>query len=935
MDESVATTARTAATAVLNAAGSEFRYVALDRLLTPDELDRAPYTVRVLVENVARRAPEALPAVLARVRSGRGDCEVPFHPNRMMLHDTTCLPTLTDLAALRDTVTELGGDAADVNPVIATDLVVDHSVIAEAHGSVAAFARNLDIDFRRNAERYEFVKWAERSVRGFRVVPPGRGIIHQVNMETLARVVWREDGGDGPDLLHPDVLVATDSHTPMINAIGVLGWGVGGLQAQAAMLGEPVMLNFPEVVGVRLTGGLRRGVTATDLALTLTELLRATGVVDAFVEFCGPGIDGLSWSARAAVANMAPEYGATCAYFPYDREVRDYLLLTGREDGHVEAVDAYMRAQGLVRGADSPEPRFDRLVEFDLDAVEPCLAGPHRPDQRVPLSRVPASFLETASAPESVPAPDTVAGASTDAGPAAASDLNSAPDPDPDPVPAPRPGTDGASGAATGEDVFGEPLPRGPVGIAAITSCTNTANPALMIQAGLLAARAMERGLRVKPWVKTTLSPGSRVVVGYLEKAGLMEPLEAAGFHTVGFGCMTCIGNSGPLVPELEGLAGEGLEAAAVLSGNRNFPGRVNPRVSHAYLASPPLVVAYALAGTVLHDFAAEPLGHDRDGNPVHLADLWPDDEEVARVAEKAVDPQAFRENAAEVWEGTEQWRALDAAGSTHFPWNEHSTYIRRPPYLTGVRPEPGSEVRVEDARVLLWLGDHVTTDHISPAGAIPRDSLAGAYLRERGTEPRDLNQYSTRRSNPEVMLRGAFTNPAVANLLLPEGERGRGGHARVLDGSRVEPVFHAAATYREAGVDLVVLAGRSYGTGSSRDVAAKVQALLGVRAVIAESFERIHRSNLIGMGVLPLLFPEGSTAADLGLDGGERLTVLGLGGIGVGVTPLVLRVTGADGSAREHTVLLRLDSGHEVAYLRHGGTMPYVARRFADRRPV
>ncbi|WP_150253765.1 aconitate hydratase AcnA [Nocardiopsis deserti] len=910
MDDSVA---RTAATAVLSAAGSEFRYVALDRLLTPDELDRTPYTVRVLVENVARRAPEALPAVLARVRSGRGDCEVPFHPNRMMLHDTTCLPTLTDLAALRDTVTELGGDAADVNPVIATDLVVDHSVIAEAHGSAAAFARNLDIDFRRNAERYEFVKWAERSVRGFRVVPPGRGIIHQVNMETLARVVWREDGGGGPDLLHPDVLVATDSHTPMINAIGVLGWGVGGLQAQAAMLGEPVMLNFPEVVGVRLTGSLRSGVTATDLALTLTELLRATGVVDAFVEFCGPGVDGLSWSARAAVANMAPEYGATCAYFPYDREVRDYLRLTGREDGHVETVDAYMRAQGLARDADSPEPRFDRLVEFDLDTVEPCLAGPHRPDQRVPLSRVPASFLETASAPvEDAAAPDT--GAS----------------------PAPASDTEGVNAvAAKGEDLFGEPLPRGPVGIASITSCTNTANPALMIQAGLLAARAMERGLRVKPWVKTTLSPGSRVVVGYLEKAGLMEPLEAAGFHTVGFGCMTCIGNSGPLVPELEELAGEGLEAAAVLSGNRNFPGRVNPRVSHAYLASPPLVVAYALAGTVLHDFAAEPLGRDRDGNPVHLADLWPDDEEVARVAERAVDPQAFRENAAEVWEGTEQWRALDAAGSTHFPWNGRSTYIRRPPYLTGVRPEPGGEVRVEDARVLLWLGDHVTTDHISPAGAIPRSSLAGAYLRELGTEPRDLNQYSTRRSNAEVMLRGAFTNLAVANLLLPEDERGRGGHARVLDGSRVEPVFHAAATYREAGVDLVVLAGRSYGTGSSRDVAAKVQALLGVRAVIAESFERIHRSNLIGMGVLPLLFPEGSTAADLELDGSERLTVLGLGGIGVGVTPLVLRATKADGSTREYTVLLRLDSGHEVAYLRHGGTMPYVARRFADRRPA
>ncbi|WP_051064690.1 aconitate hydratase, partial [Nocardiopsis halotolerans] len=769
MDDSVA---GTAATAVLNAAGSEFRYVPLDRLLGPDERRRVPYTIRILVENVARRAPDALPAVLARVRSGRGDCEVPFHPNRMMLHDTTCLPTLTDLAALRDTVAELGGEAARVNPVIATDLVVDHSVIAEAHGSAAALARNLDIDFRRNAERYEFVKWAEHSVRGFRVVPPGRGIIHQVNMETLARVVWREDGGDGPDLLHPDVLVATDSHTPMINAIGVLGWGVGGLQAQAAMLGEPVMLNFPEVVGVRLTGSLRRGVTATDLALTLTELLRSTGVVDAFVEFCGPGIDGLSWSARAAVANMAPEYGATCAYFPYDREVRDYLVLTGRESAHVEAVDAYMRAQGLVRDADSAEPRFDRLLEFDLGTVEPCLAGPHRPDQRVALSRVPASFLESSAA-----------------GPDADSPEN--------------------DGPGEAREVLGEPLPRGPVGIAAITSCTNTANPALMVQAGLLAARAMERGLNVRPWVKTTLSPGSRVVVDYLERAGLLAPLEKAGFHTVGFGCMTCIGNSGPLVPELEDLAADGLESAAVLSGNRNFPGRVNPRVSHAYLASPPLVVAYALAGTVLHDFAARPLGHDHDGVPVYLSDLWPDDEEVARIVDLAVDPGTFRENGAAVWEGDERWRALDAAGSTRFPWDEDSTYVRRPPYLTGVCPEPGDHVRVDDARVLLWLGDHVTTDHISPAGAIPRDSLAGTYLRDRGTAPRDLNQYSTRRSNHEVMLRGAFTNPAVANLLLPEGERGRGGHARTADGTRVAPVFQAAATYREAGEDLVIVAGR------------------------------------------------------------------------------------------------------------------------------
>ncbi|MFI6579267.1 aconitate hydratase AcnA [Nocardiopsis sp. NPDC050513] len=887
MDDRLAAAPR----ADLDVGGTLFQYVPLDRLLDPATLDALPYTVRILIENVARRAPHALPAVLERTRTGSGRCEVPFHPNRMMLHDTTCLPTLTDLAALRDTVAELGADPATVNPVIPTDLVVDHSVIAEDHGSARSFERNLAIDFRRNAERYAFIKWAEQSVHGFRVIPPGKGIIHQVNMETLARVVWREDSDcHAPALLHPDALVATDSHTPMINALGVLGWGVGGLQAQAAVLGEPVLLGFPEVVGVRLTNRLAPGVTATDLALTLTETLRATGVVDCFVEFCGPGVDRLGWAARAAVANMAPEYGATCAFFPYDAEVRDYLRLTGREDEHIDIVDAYQRAQGLLRTPDSPEPRFDRVVEVDLARIEPCLAGPHRPDQRVPLSRVPASFRATAPAAPAVSAP-----------------------------------------AATTEHVFGEPLPEGPVGIAAITSCTNTANPALMVQAGTLAARALERGLRVKPWVKTSLSPGSRVVTDYLRAAELLEPLERAGFHTVGFGCMTCIGNSGPLEPRLQPLAEAGLSAVAVLSGNRNFPGRVNPHTSHAYLASPPLVVAYALAGSILHDFATEPLGHDHDGRPVFLADLWPDDEETAKTVRESLTGEMFRANNAVIREGTEHWRALEAKGSTRFDWDPRSTYVRRPPYLVGVDPEPPRRIGVDDARVLLRLGDHVTTDHISPAGAIPADSLAGTYLLERGVRRRDLNQYSTRRSNHEVMVRGAFANPAATNLLLPEDMRGRGGHAWTADRSRVEPAVHAAATYREAGHDLVIVAGRSYGTGSSRDVAAKVQALLGVRAVIAESFERIHRGNLIGMGILPVLFPRGRTADDLALDGTEELTVTGLDGLRTGLNRLGLRLKRADGTEERHTVHLRLDSEHELAYLRHGGTMPYVARRLSD----
>lgn len=863
-------------TAELTVGERAHRYVPLREIASEAELAAMPHAIRVLLENVARRAPAALPAVLRRARDRTGDCAVPVHPNRIMLHDTTCLPALADFAGMRDGLAELGGDPELLQPAIPVDLTVDHSVITEVYGTADAVERNLLIDFRRNRERYEFIRWAERSVRNFRVVPPGTGIIHQVNMESLARVVWADDSGEVP-LLHPDLLVATDSHTPMINSIGVVGWGVGGLQAQAAMLGEPVVLPFPSVVGVRLLGRLRSGVTATDLALTATEVLRAHGVIDKFVEFFGPGAADLGWADRAAVANMAPEYGATCAYFPFDQQALDYLELTGRDADHRAVVEAYLRAQGLFRTGGEPDPVYDELLTLDLDAVEPSVAGPRLPHARIPLSRVPAAFR--AAAGEQEP----------------------------------------AAGA------FDEPVPAGGVAIASITSCTNTANPALMVQAGLLARRAAERGLRAKPWVKTSLSPGSRVVSDYLDAAGLLAALGDTGFHVAGFGCMTCIGNSGPLHPAVDELVDEGFAATAVLSGNRNFAGRVNPKVDHSFLASPPLVVAYALAGSVLHDFEAEPIGRDRDGTPVHLADLWPSDEEVRRVVAESVRPEMFRANTGRLRDGTAHWHELSAPAGTRFPWDPASTYIRRPPYVADLPRDPRGELGFDGGRVLLLLGDDVTTDHISPAGAIPADSAAGRYLRERGTPPRDLNQYSTRRSNHEVMLRGAFTNRAVVNRLLPDREAGAGG--RALDAAgRPASAYEAAMSCREAGIPLIVVAGKNYGAGSSRDWAAKAQALLGVRAVLAETFERIHRSNLIGMGVLPLLFEPGESAADHGFRATDELALTAPEALVPGLNRLVLTIH-RDGGERSLTVLLRVDSDSEIAYLRHGGTLPYVIR--------
>lgn len=854
--------------------GRVYGYVALDRLLGADELAATPYSIRVLVENVARRAPESLPALLARLRGGEMNCEVPLHPNRIMLHDTTCLPALADFAGMRDRVAELGGDPGVLQPAIPVDLTVDHSVIAEHYGRPDAVAVNLAVDFRRNRERYRFIRWAQNALDNFGVVPPGTGIIHQVNMESLATCVWVDEASEIP-VLHPDTLVATDSHTPMINSIGIVGWGVGGLQGQAAMLGEPVTIACPTVVGVRLTGRLRPGVTGTDLALTLTEMLRAHGVVDKFVEFHGAGARSLAWADRAAVSNMAPEYGATVALFPTDAETLAFLTATGRSAEHRRLVGEYLRANHMFCDDDSPSPSYGEEISLDLTSVGTTLAGPSMPHERVALADVPASFLT--AVPE---AP-----------------------------------------AAVVDPVFGEALPAGAVGVAAITSCTNTANPALMVAAGLLAANAAARGLSVKPWVKTTLSPGSRVVTEYLTAAGLLDPLAALGFSTVGFGCMTCIGNSGPLHPRLEELVATGAATpVAVLSGNRNFAGRVHPRLQHGYLASPPLVVAYALAGSVLVDLEKDALGTGSDGARVYLRDIWPSDDDVAATIARSVRPEMFADNTDVIRRGTSEWRELDGQTGVRFDWDPASTYIRRPSYLADVPAEAGAVPPALDAKVLLHLGDNVTTDHISPAGAIPVDSAAADYLRAAGVAAADFNQYSTRRSNYEVMVRGAFTNADVHNRLVGDGVGGPGAWASTADRSQVLPVREAAASYGDT--PLVIIAGANYGAGSSRDWAAKAPALLGVRAVIARSFERIHRSNLIGMGVFPIEFERADD--DPVLDGSERLRIVGLDRLCVGVTPLTMQVDDAATIA----LRLRLDTTYEVEYLRHGGTLPYVIRR-------
>ncbi|MGY2401807.1 aconitate hydratase AcnA [Pseudomonas sp. SDO5271_S396] len=864
--------------------GQRYAYIDLHKLLAPAQLQRLPYAVRILLENIARCAPQALPTVLARATGSGPDCEVPFQPNRLMFHDTTCLPALADFAGMRDSVAELGGDPQAVNPSIPAVLTIDHSVIVEHYAEAGAVEANLDIDFRRNSERYRFIKWAQASLDNFKVIPPGTGIIHQMNMEAVAQVVWETPTADGV-LLHPDCMVATDSHTPMINAIGVLGWGVGGLEGQAAMLGEPVPIPFPQVVGIRVSNALRAGVTATDLALTVTELLRQRSMVGKFVEFCGPGLSNLSWAARGTVANMAPEYGATVVFFPFDDETLRYLALSARPAPLLAKVSAYMAAQALWRQDDAPQPQFDELIELDLASVEPSVAGPHQPHQRQSLAQAAASFHRHVQ---------------------------------------------GEPGRQFIQPGFNAPLTHGAVVMSAITSCTNTANPAQMIQAGLLARNARARGVGRKPWVKTSLSPGSRVVADYLEAAGLLEDFAALGFDLAGFGCMTCIGNSGSLEAHVEAFAEQGLKGVVVLSGNRNFEGRVNPKVPAGYLASPALCVAYAIAGSIDIDLSASPLALDTHGKPVYLHELMPGDAEVAAQVAQVVRPALFRQRGEMLWQGTHHWQALEADGSVQFAWDADSTYLRRPQYLADVHALPQAHLSVSNARALVVLGDNVTTDHISPAGTIPANSLAGAWLRERGEAEADFNQYSTRRSNHEVMVRGAFTNPRLTNLLDPTQAPRQGVWAWNADHSEYQPLYLAAQSY--AGTPTVLFAGINYGAGSSRDWAAKVLSLLGIKVVVARSIERIHRSNLIGMGVLPLVFAEGASVQDVQLDGSERLTFLGLDNLKVGENPITLQVERADGRVAERLLALRLDSQQELGYLEHGGVLPFVIRKTVQR---
>jgi aconitate hydratase len=865
---------------------------------------RLPYSLRMVLEALLRtcdgyEVTEDDVRALATWNAAKpAEREIPFKPARVVLQDFTGVPCVVDLAAMRAAMQRLGGDPAKINPLVPVDLVIDHSVQVDFFGSADALAKNVDIEFARNAERYAFLRWGQQAFRNFRVVPPAIGIVHQVNLEYLAGCVFlrdpdhREPGGKRTlPVAVPDTLVGTDSHTTMINGLGVVGWGVGGIEAEAVMLGQALSLLLPEVVGFELTGELPPGATATDLVLTVTEILRKAGVVGKFVEFFGSGLDRMPLADRATIANMAPEYGATMGFFPIDDETLRYLRLTGRPAEQVTLVERYMKEQGMFRTAASPVPEFTTRLGLDLASVVPSLAGPKRPQDRVALSAVKQTFAESLTAPT----------------------------------------------AKRGFALEGEALRRtgsvqtnghfdtighGAVVIAAITSCTNTSNPDVMVAAGLVARKAVEKGLATKPWVKTSLAPGSRVVTDYLEKSGLDRDLDALGFETVGYGCTTCIGNSGPLPEPVAKAVTEGdLVAAAVLSGNRNFEGRVNPLVKANWLASPPLVVAYALAGTTDIDLASEPLGTGRDGKPVFLRDIWPTRDEVHRTVAASVTPEQFQRRYGNVWQSNERWNAVPTSSGELYDWDSKSTYIQEPPFLAEISREPQAPTSVRGARVLLALGDSVTTDHISPAGSIAKKSPAGAYLVEHGVAPEDFNSYGARRGNDRVMTRGTFANIRIRNLLVPGTE---GGVTRLLPGSEVMPVYDAALRYREQGTPLVVLAGSEYGTGSSRDWAAKGTMLLGVRAVLAASFERIHRSNLVGMGVLPLVLPDSWQA--LGLSGEETFDIP-FEGLAPRAT-VTVRATAPDGSVKEISCLVRIDTPVELDQFNAGGILPFVLRR-------
>ncbi|HEX5484083.1 MAG TPA: aconitate hydratase AcnA [Terriglobia bacterium] len=857
-------------------------------------VSRLPFSIKILLESLLRNCDgdlvreEHVKALAAWSGKERSSEDVPFKPARVILQDFTGVPSIVDLAALRSAMKRAGGDPSKINPLVPVDLVIDHSVQVDVYGTPFAIVRNAEIEFERNRERYEFLRWGQKAFKNFRVVPPATGIVHQVNLEFLAKVVIAREV-DSELQVFPDTLVGTDSHTTMINGLGVLGWGVGGIEAEAAMLGQPYYMLAPEVIGVKLEGRLREGVTATDLVLTVTEMLRKKGVVEKFVEFYGPGLSEIALPDRATVGNMAPEYGATMGFFPVDDETLRYLRMSGRTDEEANRVERYTKEQGLFRTDQTPDPEYTATLHLDLSTVEPSLAGPKRPQDRIPLRKMKNAFAETLTKPVK------------EGGYGIAEEA------------LPRTARIGFNG--THADIQ-----DGSVVIAAITSCTNTSNPSVMLGAGLLAKKAAERGLKIPPYVKTSLAPGSKVVTEYLGEAGLIEPLNKLGFDLVGYGCTTCIGNSGPLPENVsQAITDHQLVAAAVLSGNRNFEGRIHPQAKANYLASPPLVVAYALAGRVDVDLADEPLANDSQGKPVYLREIWPSQEEITEAMTRAINPEMFRRTYANVWDGNATWNAIPVRGGEIYDWNPDSTYIQEPPFFTDASLKPGGDIR--GARVLVFVGDSITTDHISPAGSIPLESPAGRYLTEHGVQRKDFNSYGSRRGNDRVMVRGTFANIRLKNLLAPGTE---GGVTIHLPSGKQMSIYDASALYKSEGTPLVVIAGREYGAGSSRDWAAKGALLLGIKAVLAQSYERIHRSNLIGMGVLPLQFKDGESAGSLGLDGREVINITGLGQLKP-KQEIAVTATAPDGKKRPFKMIARLDSPIEVRYYQSGGILDAV----------
>ncbi len=859
------------------------------------DVSRLPVSLKVLLENVLRfedgKAYVVADAqsVVDWVKTGSSTKEVPFKPSRILMQDFTGVPGVVDLAAMRDGITALGGDPQKVNPLIPVDLVIDHSVMVDFSGTAASETQNVDAEFERNGERYSFLRWGQDAFDNFRVVPPGTGICHQVNLEYLSQAVWTADI-DGTTFAYPDTLYGTDSHTTMVNGLGVLGWGVGGIEAEAAMLGQPIAMLIPDVIGFRLTGKMPEGTTATDLVLTVTQMLRKRGVVGKFVEFFGSGLDDLMLADRATIANMAPEYGATCGFFPVDQITLDYLHLSGRDEARIKLVEAYSKAQGMWRDSSTPDPIFTDTLELDMSTVQPSLAGPKRPQDRVLLREAGSSFQTELTkslgvAPEDVGKKVPVEGTNYE-------------------------------------------LTHGDVVIAAITSCTNTSNPYVMIAAGLVARKARAFGLTPKPWVKTSLAPGSQVVTDYLDRAGLTADLDAIGYNTVGYGCTTCIGNSGPLPDAIvDAIEDNKLVAAAVLSGNRNFEGRVHANVRANYLASPPLVVAYALFGNIRDDITTAPIGTATDGKIVYLRDIWPSNKEIADTVNANLGRDQFLKRYADVFKGPSQWQAIEIAGSANtYSWSDSSTYVRNPPYFDGITMEPSIKTDIMGARILAELGDSITTDHISPAGNIRKTSPAGEYLANHQILQKDFNSYGARRGNHEVMMRGTFANPRIKNEMVSGIE---GGITKQQPSGDVMPIYDAAMKYKSEGVPTIILGGKEYGTGSSRDWAAKGTMLLGARAVIVESFERIHRSNLVGMGVLPLTFMEGTTRHTLKLDGSETLDIIGLDDLAPGKT-MSLAIHRADGTVEHVPLKCRIDTLDEVAYYKHGGILHYVLREMA-----